>query len=123
MRRWLILGFWRLRDRVCSRLKLERQLALYYFDVADADPSIPCDGIELGSLAAARATARDYAGALLQEQPPLCSQGEYLTLTVSDAQRLTLFTITVLTSDAPVLNDPSRKTDRRPSEHGLRRDS
>lgn len=102
-----------------SRLKLERHLPLYHFDVADGGSSLPCEGVELASLDAARAIACDYAGALLQEQSPSCSRGEYFTLIVSDARRSPLFTITVLTSDAPAVGDAQTGVDRHPSGQGL----
>jgi hypothetical protein len=73
----------------------------FYFDIADADPSIPCEGANLPSLAAARCHALQYAGQILCDQKPPFWDADEWVLTVSDAQHLILFTLTIATSDAP----------------------
>lgn len=74
-------------------------MPIYYFDVADADPASLGDGIELGSQADARAMALRYAGALLADKSPSFWLNGDMVLTVSDARRLSLFTITIFTSE------------------------
>lgn len=79
-------------------------MARYFFNIADAYPAIPCGGQEIESIAAARRCALLYAGRLLSEQgPEFWDQGEWV-MTVSDENRLTLFTINVSTCDAPAVS-------------------
>jgi hypothetical protein len=73
----------------------------YYFDIADADPPIPCDGAELPSLGAARCHALQCAGQILCDQEPSFWNDDEWVMTVSDENHLALFTITVETTNAP----------------------
>lgn len=76
-------------------------MSIYYFEIADAQPAIACVGEKLPSLAAARCFALKYAALLL------CEQGEEFwadtewVMTVTDADRLTLFTILICATAAP----------------------
>lgn len=72
----------------------------YFFDIADAYPAVPCEGVNLPSLAAARCYALRYAGDTLCDQNPAFWDADEWVLTVSDAHHLTLFTLTVSTADA-----------------------
>lgn len=74
-------------------------MPIYYFDVADADPALPSDGVDLESQADARAMALRYAGALLASKSPSFWLDGDMVLTVSDDCRLSLFTITIFTSE------------------------
>ncbi len=76
-------------------------MSVYYFEIADTEPAIPCVGEELPSLASARCFALKYAGRLICEQGPAIWNGEDWVMTITDANRLTLFTILVCVTAAP----------------------
>jgi hypothetical protein len=76
---------------------------MYFFDIVDAFPSIPCKGTDLGSLAAARRHALEYAGQALTDQLPSFWNDDEWTMTVSDERHLTLFTITISTRDSAAI--------------------
>lgn len=80
-------------------------MPFYHFDIADAYLPIPCEGLELGSLGAARAQALEYAGQILRDQKPsFWNHGEW-TMTVSDHAHVSLFCINVTAHDAPSTAD------------------
>jgi hypothetical protein len=79
----------------------------YHFDIADAHPPIRCEGADLPSIAAARCYALQYAGRILCDQKPAFWDADEWVLTVSDAQHLILFTLTIATSDAASTMRPS----------------
>jgi arginine/ornithine N-succinyltransferase beta subunit len=76
-------------------------MAIYHFDILDAGPSIPCDGQEMSSLDEARRIALKYAGSVLAEQNPSFWQQGKWQMTVSDARRIPLFSISVSPRDIP----------------------
>ena len=74
---------------------------LYFFNLAGAiyDPDV--EGVELPTMAAARAAAAVYAGELIRERPDLAWMGEELRVEVTDANQLVLFTVIVLGLNSP----------------------
>lgn len=76
-------------------------MTIYYFEIADAKPAIPCVGENLPTLAAARCFALRYAAQLLCEQGEVFWGGEEWVMTVTDANRLTMFTIMICATAAP----------------------
>jgi len=76
-------------------------MSVFYFEIADAKPNIPCVGENLPSLAAARCFALKYAALLLCDQEDVFWEGEKWVMTVTDANRLTMFTITICATAAP----------------------
>jgi len=79
-------------------------MPLYHFDFQDGStPHVDEDGIDLSDLRAARTEAVRYAGELLQGQPEQFWAAAEWSLTVSDAERLTLFSLTIIATDAPVI--------------------
>jgi hypothetical protein len=76
-------------------------VAKYYFNIVDGRLEIPCHGEDLPSLQAARCHAIKYAGQILcDEDPGLWDRGDW-ELTVSDELGWSLFTIIILTANAP----------------------
>ncbi len=63
-------------------------MPVFYFEIADAKPNIPCVGENLPSLAAARCFALKYAALLLCDQEYVFWEGEEWVMTVTDANRL-----------------------------------
>lgn len=76
-------------------------MPIYYFEIADANPAIPCVGENLSSLAAARCFALKYAGLLIRDQGEVFWGGEEWVMTVSDVNHLTMFTIMICSTAAP----------------------
>ncbi len=76
-------------------------MSVYYFEIADAEPAIPCVGENLPSLEAARCFALKYGALLLCEQGEAFWGGEEWIMTVTDADRLTLFTMMICVTAAP----------------------
>lgn len=76
-------------------------MPVFYFEIADAKPNIPCIGENLPSLAAARCFALKYAALLLCDQEDVLWEGEEWVMTVTDANRLTMFTIMICATAAP----------------------
>lgn len=76
-------------------------MSVFYFEIADARPNIPCIGENLPSLAAARCFALKYAALLLCDQEDVFWEGEEWVMTVTDANRLTMFTIMICATAAP----------------------
>jgi hypothetical protein len=76
-------------------------MSIYYFEIADAKPVIPCVGEDLPSIAAARYFALKYAALLLCDQGEIFWDGEEWLMTVKDANHLTLFTIMICATAAP----------------------
>ncbi len=85
-------------------------MPLYHFNIADAHPAIPCEGIWLDSIQAARCHALKYAGEVLCDQVQSFWNDDDWVLTVSDEDHLTLFVVTVCTSDTRAGGQPSRGT-------------
>jgi hypothetical protein len=78
-------------------------MPIYHFDIADAHPPIACEGVELESVGAARCQALRYAGQILCEQPEAFWDNSEWTLTVSDENHLTLFSVVIGTVVAPAM--------------------
>ena len=76
-------------------------MSVFYFEIADAKPNIPCVGEDLPSLAAARCFALKYAAMLLCDQEEVFWESEEWVMTVTDANRLTMFTIMICATAAP----------------------
>lgn len=76
-------------------------MSVFYFEIADAKQNIPCVGENLPSLAAARCFALKYAALLLCDQEDVFWEGEEWVMTVTDANRLTMFTIMICATAAP----------------------
>ena len=76
-------------------------MPLYFFDIADAHPPIPCEGMHLETIGSARCHALKYAGQILCDQLPSFWEDDEWVMTVSDENHLTLFTVTVGTLNAP----------------------
>jgi hypothetical protein len=76
-------------------------MPIYFFEIADANPPIPCVGENLSSLDDARCFALKYAAALLCEQKEPFWNGDVWVMTVTDANRLTLFTLMIYVTAAP----------------------
>jgi hypothetical protein len=74
-------------------------MSIYHFDIADSSPPNPCEGIDLPSLDAARGIALQFAGAVLADKPSSFWTEEDWVMTVGDAQRRPLFSISVSTRD------------------------
>ncbi|WP_443024439.1 DUF6894 family protein [Sphingomonas sp. Leaf357] len=88
------------RQGLCSRRSRGVPMPLYHFAVADRFPPQVADAVELPTIALARAHALRFAAQTLNDQLPTFWDADEWVLTVSDAERLTLFTITVLPSNA-----------------------
>ena len=84
-------------------------MPLYFFDIADANTAIPCQGAELSSLAEARCFALKYAGQVLCDQPASFWTDDEWVLTVSDEHHLTMFVIVISTLDAPAAGQPATR--------------
>jgi hypothetical protein len=78
------------------------RMSVYYFNIEDGYPMIPCLGAELPSINAARAQALRYAGGILGDQQPSFWKDGPWKMTVSDEHNHFLFAIVVGTHDAPV---------------------
>ena len=76
-------------------------MSIYFFEIADANPPIPCVGENLASLDDARRFALKYAAALLCEQKEPFWNGDEWSMTVTDANRLNLFTLMIYSTAAP----------------------
>jgi hypothetical protein len=76
-------------------------MPLYYFDIADAYPPVPCPGHEFETVAQARGHALKYAGQILLDQNPEFWNSDEWIMTVSDETHLTLCTLTISALNAP----------------------
>ena len=76
----------------------------FHFDLHDGVDHPDVDGVILPDVAAARIEAVRYAGELLHGQPELFWRGEEWTMTVTNAERLALFSLTIMATDAPALS-------------------
>lgn len=74
-------------------------MPLYHFNMNDESPS---DAVELDDTAAARCEALKLSGQLICEQHPdtFWDSGEW-TMTVTDADHLVLFQLTLFGTEAP----------------------
>ena len=79
----------------------------FFFEISDAYPVTPCVGADLASVSAARCYALKYAGEILCDQIESFWGDDEWTMTVSDANHLTLFVLTINTVDAPAMIQPS----------------
>lgn len=73
---------------------------LYFFNVAGAEDGPDGQGVELAQMNDARMVAARHAGELLADRPDLAWAGEPLRVEVTDANRLILFTVMVLGTNA-----------------------
>ena len=76
-------------------------MSIYYFEINDSNPPIACVGEKLPTLHAVRCFALKYAAALMCEQGGDFWDGDEWVMTVTDANRLTLFTMTLFAAAAP----------------------
>ncbi|TXC71228.1 hypothetical protein FSB78_09900 [Sphingomonas ginsenosidivorax] len=83
-------------------------MSIYFFEINDSKPAIACVGEKLPTLHAARCFALKYAAALICEQESEFWDGEDWIMTVTDANRLALFTITIYAAASPATMPLSR---------------
>ncbi|QAY77941.1 hypothetical protein [Sphingosinicella sp. BN140058] len=74
---------------------------LYFFNVAGAVYDPDQEGVELASMAEARALAARHAGELIRDRPDLAWVGEELRVEVTDKNQMVLFTVIVVGIDSP----------------------
>lgn len=77
-----------------------RHAPLFFFDIADGEDLPDLDGSEWPDLAAARMEAVRYSAEVLKEMPERFWNCEAWKMTVSDADRVTLFTLKFLAESA-----------------------
>jgi len=80
----------------------------FYFHTDDGQALRDEDGAELPSVGDARREAARVLGEMLKEQPDAFWADGGLTLTVTDARGLALFTLDVSATVAPAAGPPSR---------------
>ena len=73
----------------------------FYFNVMDGASAPDREGVLLSGLDAARIEAVRLTGALLSEAPASACAGDDWRVEVVDQRGLTLFMITVITTDSP----------------------
>ena len=73
----------------------------YHFTLGDGAVYLDPDGIELPDLGAARIEAVRYASEWLHDHPDEIWRDGSLQVTVSDERSLSLFMVTVITTNAP----------------------
>ena len=78
-------------------------MPIFYFDVDDGEPALLCEGQDLESLAVAKCQAVQMAGRIICDAAQDFWERAELTLTVSDSHRLTMFTLQIIGTEAPVL--------------------
>ena len=76
-------------------------MSVYFFEIADCNPPIPCCGHIMAGLEDVRKYALNYASLLLVDQGSEFWDGDEVVMTVTDETRLTLFTITLSSTPAP----------------------
>ena len=72
----------------------------YFFDIIDGEDFPDHQGSEYADLAAARIEAVRYSAEVLKEMPERFWNSEEWTMTVSDADKVTLFTLKFLAESA-----------------------
>jgi hypothetical protein len=72
----------------------------YFFDIQDGQNFPDYQGSEFADLAAARVEAVRYSAEVLKEMPERFWNSEEWLMTVSDANRVTLFTLKFLAEPA-----------------------
>lgn len=77
----------------------------YHFHVSDGDDVPDAQGTDLPDLAAVRVEALRYAGALLADAPEIFWSGEEWSMTVTDADQLTLFVLQFTATQAPAVGE------------------
>ena len=83
-----------------SPLFEEADMPRYFFDIADGERFPDLQGSEWADIAAARLEAVRFAAEVLKEMPERFWNCEQWTMTVSDWQRETLFTLKFLAETA-----------------------
>jgi hypothetical protein len=78
----------------------EHVVPLYFFDIIDGEDLPDLNGSEHANLSAARVESIRYSGELLREMPERFWNAEEWKMTVSDAQRVPLFTLKFLAEPA-----------------------
>lgn len=78
-------------------------MPLYFFDIVDGENLPDLHGSEHADLDAARVESIRYSGEVLREMPERFWNAEELTMTVSDAKRVPLFTLKFLAQPLPAL--------------------
>ena len=73
----------------------------YFFDIRDGEDLTDLDGSEHADLNAARLEAIRYSGEVLREMPERFWNAEEWIMTVSDANRVGLFTLKFLAAPVP----------------------
>jgi len=74
---------------------MERDMALYYFDIEDDGRDFDEEGKELASDHEARLYAVGFAGEYLQHNPRVVWDGNQFRVVLTDADRHTLLTISI----------------------------
>lgn len=75
----------------------------FYFDTADGKPFRDDDGAELADLLAAKTEVYRILTQMIPLHQHRLMEGEAFTVTMSDAERLTLLTVEVVTTLSPAL--------------------
>ncbi|MDP8994433.1 MAG: hypothetical protein M3N07_05535 [Pseudomonadota bacterium] len=75
----------------------------FYFNIEDGASLADTEGAELPDVQAARLEAVRLTGQILKDQPELLWERRDFEMHVTNEERLVLFTIQVLATDAPVL--------------------
>ena len=78
-------------------------MPIFYFDVDDGAPALLCEGHDLESLAVAKCQAVQMAGRIICDAAEDFWERAEMTLTVSDSHRLTMFTLQIIGTEAPVV--------------------
>ena len=80
-------------------------MAEYFFEIADENPPVPSGPIDLVDVAEARIYALRYAGELLSNQRTTFWANDEWKMTVTNENRLPLFTISITSADALAIED------------------
>jgi hypothetical protein len=76
-------------------------VARYFFNQINGVFKPDDDGLEFGTLEAARIEAVRYAGEVLRDHPTLVWQGEDFRVEVTDKKKMLVFTVIVVGIDPP----------------------
>ena len=90
-------------------------MPVFYFDVEDGQPALPCEGYHLDNLVAAKCEAIQMAGRIMCDCPDDFWDRAELIVTVSDSSRLTMFTLHITATEAPAMQQVSGRPARRVS--------
>ena len=90
----------RLRDDCAPAFSLQDVMPRYFFDIKGDQDFPDYQGSEFADLAAARLEAVRYSAEVLKEMPERFWNSEEWMMTVSDTNRVTLFTLKFLAEPA-----------------------